>query len=383
MKSSFIPVILAAMATPAFAQLNDAPAVDMKQVLQGLKQFKEQNETGLKTRRDAAYRAITTAAASNEAASAFWTNAVLAVQFAGVDHQTAAVRDWKQTEGEGLKAKEGANAARLHLVWLGITMQHAAGVETSKLLPAVVDFVKQIETDGLAMNHLADQIDKAKANAKRGVPNKALADETQAKKVHDSILRTSVAGSPVAKQLQIGDLISSAARRKQKGDEGEGGGWEPVPGNVNGIYTTIILPEFRAAKDPRILDYWDMVIRKGQENIYAGMPDYEEKQWSQVKRPSLLWARAQDTLAIGLRNRAITEMFNLIKAFPQHPEAAGWISHLEQLASGVSGASAAVPAQAVPATRGVVAPPVAVPPATSPGVPPTATIIPAAPAPTR
>ncbi len=378
MKSSCIPVILSVLATPAFAQLNDAPAVDLRQVLTGLKQFKEQNETGLKARRDTAYRAITAAAASNEAASAFWANAVLAVQFAGVDHQTTAVRDWKQTEGEGLKSKEGANAARLHLVWLGITMQHAAGVETSKLLPTIVDFVKQIEADSLAVDHLVDQIDKAKANAKRGVPNKALSDETQAKKMHDSILRTSVASSPVAKQLQIGDLISGAAKRKQKGDEGEGGGWEPVPGNVNGIYTTIILPEFRAAKDPRILDYWDMVIRKGQENIYAGMPDYEEKQWSQVKRPSLLWARAQDTLVIGLRNRAITEMFNLIKAFPQHPEAAGWISQLEQL---VSASPAAAAAGTQP--RGTVAPPATVPPATSPGNPPTAVIIPPAPAPAR
>ena len=120
MKSSVFPLIIAALSAPAFAvELNDAAPVDMKTVLAGLKQFKEQNETGLRTRRNAAYKQITAAAASNEAASAFWTNAVLAVQFAGVDHQAPAVRDWLKGEGEGLKTKEGANAARLHLVWLG------------------------------------------------------------------------------------------------------------------------------------------------------------------------------------------------------------------------------------------------------------------------
>ena len=160
MKSSVFPLIIAALSAPAFAvELNDAAPVDLKTVLAGLKQFKEQNETGLRTRRNAAYKQITAAAASNEAASAFWTNAVLAVQFAGVDHQTTAVKDWLKGEGEGLKTKEGANAARLHLVWLGLTIQHAAGAETKQLLPTVIDFTRQLEADEAAMGKLGEQIE--------------------------------------------------------------------------------------------------------------------------------------------------------------------------------------------------------------------------------
>ena len=206
MKPSVIPLIVAALSVPAFAQPNDAPPVDMKQLLQGLRQFKEQNETSLKTRRTAAYQQITAAASSLDKAAAYWTDAVLAVQFAGVDHQTAAVRDWKQGEGEGLKAKEGANAARLHLVWLGLTMQHSAGAETKQLLPSVIDFTRQLEADDAAISHVVELIDKAKA-AKRPGTNKALSEETHAKKIHDSILKMSVTNSPVAKRLQIADLL--------------------------------------------------------------------------------------------------------------------------------------------------------------------------------
>ncbi|MEO6787477.1 MAG: hypothetical protein ABI318_15200 [Chthoniobacteraceae bacterium] len=379
MNRLLIPSIIAALSAPALAQLNDIPPVDLKQVLQGLKQFKEQNETGLKTRRNNAYKQITTAAASNEAAAAFWTNAVLAVQFAGVDHQATAVRDWLKSEGEGLKASAGANAARLHLVWLGLTIQHAAGAETKQLLPTVVDFVRQLDADDAAIGHVVDQIDKAKeraGNSKVAVKTKAVEVGTQAKKMHDSILRMSVTSSPVAKSLQIADLLRDVAKKKKKGDDAEPATWETVPGNVNGIYNAIILPEFRATKDPRLLDYWDMMIRKGQENIYAGMPGFEERQWTQVKRPTLLWSRTQDLLLIGQRNRAITEMFNLIKAFPQHPEAASWITQLEQT---IAALNPAPPAASI-LNNGGVGPPVAIPAATAPAAPPTAIIVPVTPA---
>ncbi len=371
MKPSFIPLFVAALSVPAFAQLNDLPAVDLKQVLSGIRQFKEQNETGIKTRRNTAYRLISAAAGSNEAAAAFWTNAVLAVQFAGVDHQTTAVRDWKNGEGEGLKAKEGANAARLHLFWLGLTMQHSAGAETKQLLPTILDFVRQLDADEIAIGRVAEQIDKAK-NSGPGKKNpataKSIAEDTQAKKMHDSILRTPVAGSPVAQSLQIADILGDSGKRRKKGDKGEEGaaGWEAVPGNVNGIYNAIILPEFRETRDPRILDYWDMMLRKNQESVYAGMPAFDERQKTQIERPTLMWARTQDMMLIGLKNRAITEMYNLIKAYPQHPEAANWISQLEQIIT----PSAPAPSATIQSS-GTVAPPANVP---------SAVIVPPAPA---
>jgi hypothetical protein len=379
MKSSVIPLIVVALSAPAFAQLNDVPPVDLKQILQGLKQFKEQNETGFKTRRNTVYKQIAAAAASNDSAAAFWTNAVLAVQVAGTDHEATAAREWIKGEGEGLKTREGANAARLHLVWLGLTIQHAAGAETKQLLPNIIDFTRQMDADEAAIGHVAEQIDKAKertANLKRPVPNKILTEGTSAKKIHDSILKTSVTGSPVARNLQIADLLGDMAKKKKKGEDADAPTWEMVPGNVNGIYNAIILPEFRATKDPRLLEYWDMMLRKGQEGIYAGMPVFEERQWTQINRPAMLWARAQDMLIIGQRNRSITEMFNLIKAFPQHPDAAGWITQLEQVIAG----PASVPAATIQNT-GSVAPPTAIPSATA--NPPTATIVPAAPADVR
>jgi hypothetical protein len=354
-----LTTIFIALSSPLVAQTGDAPPVDTVQLLHALKQLREQNETSMLARRTNAYRQLMAAAASNEKAAAFWADAVLAVQFAGVDHQTTAVREWKQGEGEGLRSKEASNAARLHLQWMALTIQHASGIETKQLLNNVVDFARQVDADGAMIGRVGDKIDKAREQAsagKRPPITKALADNTQAKRVHDQIMRMSVANGPVARWLQISEFLSPAGAKK-KGEGAEGATWELVPGNVTGIYNAIILPEFRASRDPRLLEYWDMVLKAGADGIYPGMPDFEERRWTQVRRPSLLWSRAQDVLILGQRNRAITEMFNLIKAYPQHPEAAGWMAQLE----GCLNPSAARQASA---TNG------------GPGVPPTATILP-------
>ena len=356
MKIRTVPAVTLALASSALAQIADAPPVDVNQLLQGLRQFKEQNDTSVKTRRNNAYQQVMAAAATPEKAAAFWAEAVLAVQFAGVDQQTSAVREWKAGEGEGLRSKEGSAAARLHLLWLGLSIQHASGVEMKVLLPSVLDFARQVEADRLMMEKLDEAIDKAKANAggARRIGNKSGADDVQARTTHNNIMRTSVADSPVARKLQIADLLGGG--RRKKADDGEGGSWEFTPGNLNGIYGAIILPEFRATKDPRILEYWDMVLKQEQQGISSDMADYKEHEARNVKQPRILWNRAQDMLLIGLRNRAVSEMFNLIKTYPQHPDVAGWIAKLE-------GILAPAPDSSTPAP-GAVAPPANVPTAT-------------------
>ena len=131
MNRPFFPAVISALCATAIAQTNDAPPVDARQLLQSLHQFRDQNEVTVKARRTGAYQQVMAAAASNEKAVAAWTEAVLAVQFTGVDHAGTVVHDWKQSEGEALRSKEAGNAARLHLYWLGLTIQHAAGAVES------------------------------------------------------------------------------------------------------------------------------------------------------------------------------------------------------------------------------------------------------------
>ncbi len=368
---------LSALATPVLhAQVGDAPPVDVSQLLQELKKIREQNDAGVKARKNQALQQIMAAASSPEKAIAFWKEAVKNAQFEGAEKEGQKLADWREGDGEALADKLCMGAVQLHLRWLAITLQRANGAEMRVLLPQVIEFTRALQVDDAASDHFAEQLDKAKErteSGKHGMKQKGVAEDAIVKRVHDQIIRMPVGGSPVARWLQLTDLLGDAGK-KQKG--GGNSGWEPVPGNFDGIYNAIILPEFRATKDQRLLDYWEVFIKRESDKAADHKLDVDQRDWSQVKLPSLRWSRAQDVLLLGYRNRAIIEMFNLVKSFPQHPEVPNWIGQLEGvLVPGTAPyGSAANTAPSAPAVTGSVPAPVAVPPAT--GAVPTATIIP-------
>lgn len=371
MKRSFLLATILALTARTFAQVSDAPPMDVNQLLQSLKQLRDQGETSIKNRRNTAYQQVMAAAASPEKAAAFWKEAVKAVQFDGASHEGAQLHDWKEGDGEALNDKLGQEAVRMHLQWLALTLQHAAGAETKTMLPQVIEFTKIIQADQVATERLTEQLEKAKEREgpKTASAKKNIAEDSIVKHVHDQILKTPVSGSPVSRWLQLGELVGDGGKKRTK--EGGATGWESTPGNLDGIYNAIILPEFRAAKDPRLLEYWDLTIKRETERAAARKLDVEQRDWAQVRQPALRWARAQDVLILGYRNRAIGEMFTLVKSFPQHPEAANWISQIEMLLA---------PPAPVPAAPAAIATPVAAPASipSSALLPPPAPVRPAA-----
>jgi hypothetical protein len=363
------PFFLSAAAFSAFwvagtllAQTPDAPPVDTRQVLEVLKQLRDQNESGIKSRRSSAYQQIAAAAASPERAVQMWKDAVKAVQFEGAAHEGAQLKDWKESDGEALSDRLCANAARLHLNWMAISLQRSAGAEVKALLPKIIEHVNSVQAAQEAAEQFAENLQKAKERGPSSPgARKNVQEDSQVKRVHDQIMRMSISSSPVARWLQLGDMFGD----RKKGD----GGWELGAGNVDGIYNSVILPEYRASKDPRLLEYWDMVLRREADRVAKRKLDVETRDWTSLKKPQLLWSRAQDVLALGQRNRAIGEMLNVIKSNPQHPEAKEWIAQLEAVI-----VPPAPPAATPPATPGssAVPPPAPIPSATIPGAVPTA-----------
>jgi hypothetical protein len=364
----FLSAAVFCMATSLIAQTPDAPPVDARQLLELLKQLRDQNESGIKSRRSTAYQQVAAAAASPERAVQLWKDAVRAVQFEGAVHEGAQLRDWKESDGEALNDRLCANAVRLHLNWMAISLQHSAGAEVKTLLPKIVEHVNSVQAAHDAAEQFAENLQKAKDRAPSSPgARKNVQEDSQVKRVHDQIMRMSISSSPVARWMQLGEMFGE----RKKGD----GGWELGAGNVDGIYNSVILPEYRASKDPRLIEYWDMVLRREADRVAKRKLDVESRDWNTLKKPSILWNRAQDVLALGQRNRAIGEMFNVIKSNPQHPEAKQWIAQLETVLvpPAVPAAAPATPAAApgTPAVPAVPAP-APIPSATTPGAVPTA-----------
>jgi hypothetical protein len=336
--------VIAAL-TGALSSLSaqDASPVDIAQLLQALKSLRETQANQIKSLKQKALQEVQAAASSGPAAAAAWQEAVRLTQIEGGTKEGAQLRAWKDQEGEALKEKESQNAARLFYAWLGITLQRSSGVSVKDLMPTILQYTRELTADQQAMEVFEERLKRDRevaTTSKSSNAKEKTKDETAAKRMHDEILRKGLAGSPPVLAMKIAEHV-----RIQN--------WEGNPGNLDGIFEAIVLPELRNQRDPRLLEYWDGKIRRESEAVAKAKLAYETEKFLQVRRPELAWKRAQDVLVLGQRNKAIGDMFNVIRTYPTHPSAGEWIGKLEELiappspgaAAGGAGGAEVPPAQ--------------------------------------
>jgi hypothetical protein len=350
----------------------DLPPPDVNKLLRDLHSLRDQQAVQAKTSRQTAIQQISAAAGSVEKGVALWEEAVRATQMEGAGKENAQFRQWKDTEGELFKEKEVQNAVHLHLEWLLITLERANGTSVKDLLTPINNYARELLADQAWMESLDDLINKEKAAVAAGPgkqrlnPNNQKAkDDTAIRRTHDGILNHSLNNSIVVQWLKLGDLIAMDK-------------WEHNPGNFDGIYTKIVQPELRTQRDPHVFDYWDAKLKKEADAATKTKLSFEVDKFNSQRRPALLWNRVQEYTYLGQKNRAISEMFNLIKTYPTHPDAPDWASALEAVlappAPDTATTTAAPPAPIAPAA------PVNLPPAPAPapGVSPSTASLPGA-----
>ncbi len=301
---SQIAVVLCGMSTPVFAQTPEPP-INAEAMLTALHAIRDKQTDTVKTQRHKLIQEFQTRAANPAAALDFYEAAVKATQFEGENRAQTQFVEWKKKDAVHLKSRDFQNGLRLHLNYLVLTLQRASGVETKALLPGLTSHLQQVRIEQDAGNQ-------------------------------DHILKGKIDDSIFVRWYGIGGLIGGMEN------------WEMSPGNMDGIYQKTIQPELRKQKDPRIVEYWDSKIQREASQATKSSLAFDAGKFDQVRKPSLLWNRAEDVLSIGQKNRAATDMFALVKGYPTHPEAAKWVARLEEVLT-YSGAKDATAPPAAPA----------------------------------
>jgi hypothetical protein len=261
--SSLLLIALAVAPLSAQAQKEDAPPLDIAQVLAALREIKEAQTKQIRTAKLRALQDVQAAAASGQAAAAAWEEAVRQVQFQGASREGTQFLAWKRREGDGLNDKIGQNAARLFFVWLGMTLQRSAGLTNKDLLPQVIAHTKEVTASYQAVEALEESIrhdDELAGTNKNRAERKE--NNARVKKMHDQILGGGLGGSIVVQALKLNDWIKVE-------------NWEESPGNVEGIFQQIILPELRVAKDPRVIEYWEVKLRREADAVSKSKLHFE------------------------------------------------------------------------------------------------------------
>lgn len=320
----------------------DGAAVDAGQMLQTLRQLREQSTVQMKAGKQKMIQDLAAAAASGEAAVQMWEKAVMATQFDGVNKEQTAFRAWRDKEGEALKESETKNAARLYFSWLGLTLQRSAGVPVKDLIPAIVRYTQDLATVQASLEKLEDEIkhDKELADGKHGPQPKS--NKPAAKKTAQDILGKPLTGSMVVDWLRVGAWISVE-------------NWKDTPGDLDGIFETIILPELRTQRDPRVVEYWDGRMKREAAAALESKREFERDKYNTQRLPVLLAQRALEFGEIGQRNRCVTELFSVVRKYPNHASASAWMAKLEEmLRPPTTSAAPAAPAAPVAPVPGAV-----------------------------
>jgi len=301
--------------TPLRGAVTDSQPVDTNALLEALKTLRKKQEESLGSVRGRILQAIQSASGSTSAAWELYQEAIKAVQFEGQEKEGTKFRDWKKKEEERLDDPDFRNAIPVHLAYLALTLRKASGAETEELLPAL-------------MRHAAAV---SAAEASWGGDKQMM-------------LRP-ITESVFVKHFGIDAWIAGVKE------------WELVPANVDGMYEKTVLPELRRQKNPQVVDYWDARIRREAEKVGQVRLAFQTERFEAVTKPGLLWKRAQEFRHIGLPNRALNEMFAVLKAYPSHPDFDRWASELEQLISPKPEGEAVVPTGGTALPAGAATPP--------------------------
>lgn len=304
----------------ATASAQDAPPLDPAKLLEALKALRDQQAVQSKTARQSVLKAAQAGAASGPAAAASWIEAVRQTQFEGVEKEGAAFREWKDKEGALFSEKEVQTAAQLFFRWLTITTQHALGTPTKDQLSTIIQYTKDVMADAATMEAIMEHAQKEKERAGNRAGNsrsRSANEDDRVKREHDQILNRALPSSPPVKALRAEDLL--------KVDK-----WEMQPGDVDGIYDSIVLPTMRELRDPRLLEYWDLKIKMEGEAV-KNKSAFDQEKFAKERKGELLWNRAKEFNEMGLRNRSINELFQVLRMYPQHPRFKAWVDELETI----------------------------------------------------
>ncbi len=265
------------------AQQPAASPVDAAAVLSAIKEIKGKQTDLIAREKGQVLEAIRGAMADPARA---YEQATAAVEFQSKGFNDAAkLVEWRKQNGDLLRDKAFVNALRLELVYLSVTWQRCMGAKTKDLLPALYDYTSQVAANYDAFWGL----------------------KLTEKSFNDLVFVT---------YFQIGPFISGLPD------------WEVQPFNVDGIFQKTILPELRKNKDPRLLTYWDGKIQSEATRIDQRANGLAVNKFNMVRRPTLLWNRAEDELVLGDQNRAVADMLALLKAHPDHPDFDTWAARL-------------------------------------------------------
>ena len=294
------PIVAFALATtllPVYAE-RDAPPINTEQILKEVEQLEAKQKDRLSASKNQMVNTLQNAFKSGPAASRLYEQAVEATQFNGLKDKSQAFLDWKKKNADLLRSQEMETALQLHLRYLVLSLHRATSENGNDFVNPSLSYINDVSKTLL---------DQAKGTI---FPPEAKA-----------LLDRSLAESIFTKWMLLGPWLPNATD------------WELNPGNIDGIFEKNIRQPLRKENSPLLVGTWDFQIKIQADRITLGRLDYEADKFHIVTQPRMLFSRANDMILVGLKNKGCTEILQLLRSHPEHPDFPKWAEKIRQVFS--------------------------------------------------
>lgn len=293
----------AVQAAPPAKLLDEAAAAKLLAQLEEVNRSMEEKKYGYNS---GIIRDLRDAGSSGDKAFGLWLDCMKLLEFEERGRSGADFSEWKRNQTKSANNERDASL-QLQVQWLTVVVMDANARTPSARAEVVSSAVAYID------NLLAFM----KKNDGKGVPG--------------------------------GDVIGSVFGRRYKLDVTVGrqeGGATRDPGDIGGIYESVIFPYYRENRmASSLMQAWTKRI--AQETEAAAAPGFREAEEKFVaeRLPRLRWGQMRELFALGQQETAAASMLAHIKTNMAHREAGNWIEELRNLLANDS-KPAATPAKA-------------------------------------
>jgi hypothetical protein len=288
--------------------LNNSPA-NTEAILKELDQISSKANGRIESRRSQVLSQIRSAAGSEPSSVNLYVSALENTTYKE-NHQ--GFLDWMKKSQDLLRNNSMQNASQLQMQYLGLALERSDHNDAFAQVPQYQAYLKSLAGKHFLSNDDADPQPTPKPD-KKGLIGSVRYNPDIPVPESRALLNQSLSDSAVVHYFQIGDLLPS-------GDD-----FEPSAGNYQGILDKNIRVPLRKKYDQRLLSTWDDQIAQEAAAATSTGSKQQADSFNMTRLPNLLFEKAQDAVAIGQPNRAVTQIMQLIRSYPDNPSVKDWV----------------------------------------------------------
>jgi hypothetical protein len=289
-KLNLLTIIAIATCVVLPCRAADMPAPDLTSVIAELAAIKENQTSARQKTLSVAIAQIEESSKNPASAVRAYGDAKRIVEFDGKPNAGPKFADWKKSKSDLLGSRGLQVAAPLHLQYLAISLRQAGEPDTDARVKESLDYVAKL----------------GESSASHGQDLNAFGETKE-------LMNKPLQEGAFAQAAQIGGVLTNLKD------------WELVPGNIDGILEKNVRRVLRQKKDPRAIETWDLQIDLEQKIANESDNEIAVANFTNSRRPQLLWRKANEFVALGQPVRGLSLMVELIRANPNHPDMERWL----------------------------------------------------------